>query len=49
MEKAQPRIGTAGWSVPSIATAIFGHEGSQLQRYSACFSCAEINTSFYRN
>jgi len=49
MEKAQPRIGTAGWSVPSIATAIFGHEGSQLQRYSARFSCAEINTSFYRN
>jgi uncharacterized protein YecE (DUF72 family) len=48
MAEAPPRIGTAGWSVPSIATGIFGHEGSQLQRYSARFSCAEINTSFYR-
>jgi uncharacterized protein YecE (DUF72 family) len=48
MDEAQPRIGTAGWSLPSFATALFGHEGSQLQRYSARFSCAEINTSFYR-
>jgi len=48
MDKAQPRIGTAGWSVPRTATALFGCEGSQLQRYSARFSCAEINTSFYR-
>ena len=48
MDEAQPRIGTAGWSVPSSAAALFGYEGSQLQRYSAHFSCAEINTSFYR-
>jgi uncharacterized protein YecE (DUF72 family) len=48
MDTSQPRIGTAGWSVPAIAAALFGNEGSQLERYSACFSCAEINTSFYR-
>jgi uncharacterized protein YecE (DUF72 family) len=42
------RIGTAGWAVPSVATDTPGKQGSQLQRYSAYFSCAEINTSFYR-
>jgi uncharacterized protein YecE (DUF72 family) len=42
------RIGTAGWSVPSFAKGEFGLVGSQLQRYSACFSCVEINSSFYR-
>ena len=41
---APPRIGTAGWSVPSG----FGDGGSQLQRYAARFSCVEINSSFYR-
>jgi uncharacterized protein YecE (DUF72 family) len=43
-----PRIGTAGWSVPSAAAGAFGTEGSQLQRYASVFSCAEINSSFYR-
>lgn len=42
------RIGTAGWSVPSVAKGEFRMEGSQLQRYSAFFSCIEINSSFYR-
>jgi len=43
-----PRIGTAGWSLPSAAAGTFPKQGSQLQRYSACFSCTEINSSFYR-
>ncbi len=43
-----PRIGTAGWSVPSVASGAFGTEGTQLQRYSAQFRCVEINSSFYR-
>lgn len=47
--KETPRIGTAGWSIPSAAAGAFGKEGSQLQRYGACFSCAEIDTSFYRS
>ena len=43
-----PRIGTAGWSVPSAAKEAFAKEGSQLERYSARFTCVEINSSFYR-
>jgi uncharacterized protein YecE (DUF72 family) len=43
-----PRIGTAGWSVPSAAKDSFEKQGTQLERYSTRFSCAEINTSFYR-
>jgi uncharacterized protein YecE (DUF72 family) len=42
------RIGTAGWSIPSAAKDAFEKEGSQLERYSSRFSCAEINSSFYR-
>jgi uncharacterized protein YecE (DUF72 family) len=42
-----PRIGTAGWSVPSVAKDAFEKQGSQLERYSSRFSCAEINSSFY--
>ena len=42
------RIGTAGRSVPSVASSTFGTEGSQLQRYSIYFSCVEIDSSFYR-
>ena len=42
------RTGTAGWSVPSSATELFGRAGSQLERYASQFSCTEINTSFYR-
>jgi uncharacterized protein YecE (DUF72 family) len=47
-DKQVPRIGTAGWSVPSTAAGRFGKQGSQLQRYGAYFSCVEINSSFYR-
>ena len=43
-----PRIGTAGWSVPSAAKNSFEKKGTQLERYSSRFSCVEINTSFYR-
>jgi uncharacterized protein YecE (DUF72 family) len=38
------RIGTAGWSVPMGGA----EQGSHLYRYSRIFSCAEINSSFYR-
>jgi uncharacterized protein YecE (DUF72 family) len=43
-----PRIGTAGWSVPSAEKEAFAKEGSQLERYSSRFTCVEINSSFYR-
>ena len=48
MTTETPRIGTAGWSVPSLAKGAFEREGSHLERYSSRFSCAEINSSFYR-
>jgi uncharacterized protein YecE (DUF72 family) len=44
-----PRIGTAGWSIPSQHTAILPTEGAHLERYSRNFKCAEINSSFYRS
>jgi uncharacterized protein YecE (DUF72 family) len=43
-----PRIGTAGWSVPSGAAEGFSKAGSQLERYASRLCCAEINSSFYR-
>lgn len=43
-----PRIGTAGWSIPSGVRQSFATEGSLLERYSSVFSCVEINSSFYR-
>jgi uncharacterized protein YecE (DUF72 family) len=42
------RIGTAGWSIPKDCADAFPVEGSGLQRYSAVFSAAEINSSFHR-
>ncbi|WP_338501052.1 DUF72 domain-containing protein [Sphingomonas kaistensis] len=42
------RIGTAGWSIASDATQAFPSAGTGLERYSAVFSCAEINSSFHR-
>lgn len=42
------RIGTAGWSIPSIHAAAFPGEGTHLQRYAARFDAVEINSSFYR-
>jgi uncharacterized protein YecE (DUF72 family) len=42
------RIGTAGWSIAREAASAFPDEGSGLERYSALFTCAEINSSFHR-
>lgn len=41
-------IGCAGWSLPRDQWTAFPDEGTHLQRYAARFSCAEINSSFYR-
>jgi uncharacterized protein YecE (DUF72 family) len=46
---AEPRIGTAGWTVPAAVAEHFPKEGAGLERYSARFSCAEINSSFHRS
>jgi uncharacterized protein YecE (DUF72 family) len=43
------RIGTAGWSIPLRCSDAFQSEGSHLERYSRVFTCAEINSSFYRS
>jgi len=43
------RIGTAGWTIPARAADAFPSEGSSLERYSARFDCAEINSSFHRS
>lgn len=43
------RIGTAGWTIPASAADAFPSEGSSLERYSARFDCAEINSSFHRS
>jgi uncharacterized protein YecE (DUF72 family) len=42
------RIGVAGWALPSAAAAQFPAAGSHLERYSAVFDAAEINSSFHR-
>jgi len=42
------RIGTAGWSIPRQYADVFPAEGTSLQRYSARFPVAEINSSFHR-
>jgi uncharacterized protein YecE (DUF72 family) len=42
------RIGTAGWKIAGAARERFAGEGSHLERYARVFSCAEINSSFYR-
>jgi uncharacterized protein YecE (DUF72 family) len=43
------RIGTAGWSIPAGAADRFPAGGGSLERYSARFGCAEINSSFHRS
>ncbi len=43
------RIGTAGWSIPAALADSFPAEGSSLERYSARFTCAEINSTFHRS
>ena len=42
-------IGTAGWSIPKQHAAELPQTGTHLERYSQIFSCAEINSSFYRS
>jgi uncharacterized protein YecE (DUF72 family) len=49
MGEERIRIGTAGWSVAAAAADGFPAEGSSLERYSAVFDCAEINSSFHRS
>jgi uncharacterized protein YecE (DUF72 family) len=43
------RIGTAGWAIPARGSDAFPAEGSGLERYSACFTAAEVNSSFHRS
>ncbi len=43
-----PRIGTAGWSVPKPFAAEAPAAGTHLERYARILPCAEINSSFYR-
>ena len=42
------RIGTAGWSIPLKNALDFPPAGTALERYSAVFPVAEINSSFHR-
>lgn len=45
---AELNIGTAGWSIPRQYADRFPAEGTSLERYSARFAAAEINSSFHR-
>lgn len=51
MEQPSDRmlIGTAGWSLPRAEQHYFLSTGSHLERYSARFAAAEINSSFHRS
>lgn len=46
--EARPRVGTAGWSIPSASAGDFPGGGSHLERYAQRFDAVEIDTSFYR-
>jgi uncharacterized protein YecE (DUF72 family) len=46
--RCRVRVGCAGWSIPKIAAARFGGEGTHLQRYATALDAVEINSSFYR-
>jgi uncharacterized protein YecE (DUF72 family) len=48
MTKAPFRIGTAGWSVPSLYLDQMPPGGSHLERYARRLNAVEINSSFYR-
>ncbi|MDQ6736508.1 MAG: DUF72 domain-containing protein [Gemmatimonadota bacterium] len=41
-------VGTAGWSLPRATQERFRDTGTHLARYADRFTCAEINSSFYR-
>jgi uncharacterized protein YecE (DUF72 family) len=47
-ERADIRIGTAGWSIPRLSAFRFDGTGTHLERYARSFRCVEINSSFYR-
>jgi uncharacterized protein YecE (DUF72 family) len=49
MPEPRLQIGTAGWTIPTQAADGFPREGTSLERYSARFDCAEINSSFHRS
>jgi uncharacterized protein YecE (DUF72 family) len=49
IEPIEPRIGTAGWSIPRAVADRFPAEGTGLERYAARFDAAEINSTFYRS
>lgn len=42
------RIGTAGWSIPSLYLDRVPSGGSHLERYARRLNAVEINSSFYR-
>lgn len=44
----RPRIGCAGWSIPSRYAPAFGPGESALARYATRFDVVEVNSSFYR-
>ena len=46
MERSEVRVGTAGWTIPAAVRDRFPAGGSQLERYAAHFTCAEINSTF---
>jgi uncharacterized protein YecE (DUF72 family) len=48
MTRPPIRIGTAGWSVPSIYLDKVPSGGSHLERYARRLNAVEINSSFYR-
>jgi uncharacterized protein YecE (DUF72 family) len=48
MDVQRIRVGTAGWAVPADVRERFAPDGSRLARYASRFTCAEINSSFYR-
>jgi uncharacterized protein YecE (DUF72 family) len=48
MTPSQPRIGTAGWSVPSLYLEQVPSGGSHLERYARHLNAVEINSSFHR-
>lgn len=43
------RIGTAGWAIPRLVAQNFADHGSGLERYSAVFDAAEINSTFRKD
>lgn len=47
--RIEPKIATAGWSIPRAVAEHFPSEGAGLARYAARFDAVEINSTFYRS